>query len=114
MPQYGSLNNMLDARMLPKPDFQVGDGATLLSYSDRHAATIVEINESRTRVVIQMDHAKRVDKNGMSETQVYEYTPNPEAARLVFTLRKDGTFKLSGGLQGVIIGRREEYRDFTR
>ena len=34
-------------------------------------------------VVVQQDHAKRKDNNGMSDCQSYEYTPNPDGKKLL-------------------------------
>ena len=66
-----------------------------------------------SKVVIQGDTAKRIDKNGMSESQEYEYTPNPKSVKQTFTLRKTGEFREVGGSAGLIIGSRDEYYDFS-
>ena len=91
---------------------EVGMGCTILCWTDRHAATVVEVR-SATTIVVQQDHARRVDKNGMSESQKYEYTPNPEATREVFTRRKDGRWKKRGGGYTLMLGERMEYHDFS-
>ena len=95
----------------------VGMGATILMWSDRHAATVVEVSADKKRVVIQRDNAKRTDKNGMSESQTYEFTPDPEARRETYTLRKNGAWVIKGGgLKNggrIKLGARSEYRDFS-
>tara|TARA_R110000824_G_scaffold73492_1_gene187147 strand:+ start:154 stop:567 length:414 start_codon:yes stop_codon:yes gene_type:complete len=56
----------------------VGMGATYNSYSDRHPLTVVNVIKKKNHeiVVCREDNAVRVDKNGMSECQDYEYSPN--------------------------------------
>lgn len=61
------------------PEVKIGMGATLLFWTDREAATVVSYDEKRMIVGVQEDDAKRIDNNGMSESQVYEFTPNPDA-----------------------------------
>ena len=66
----------------------VGMGVTILGWSDRHAATIVEVSPDGKRVGIVRDVATRTDSNGMSESQSYSFTPgtgNPS----FYTLRKN-------------------------
>ena len=72
----GSFMNHLASRaVLGEPAPYVGMGATLLSWSDRHAGTIVETftKNGSLYIKVQEDKAIRVDKNGMSESQSYEY-----------------------------------------
>jgi hypothetical protein len=40
--------------------------------------------------VVQEDDARRIDRNGLSEQQVYEYTPNPNGHRRIFRKMKNG------------------------
>ena len=51
----------------------VGEGATVLHYSDRDAYEVLEANEKAKSCVIQQYRAKRIDGNGMSDSQAYEY-----------------------------------------
>jgi len=51
----------------------VGEGATLLFYSDRHAYEVIEVDEKKKMVVIQRYAPKRTDNLGMSDSQDYEY-----------------------------------------
>lgn len=101
----------------PAVEPQVGQGATVLYWSDRHAGTIIEVSKNKKRVVVQRDKAKRVDANGMSDAQTYEFTPDPEGQTWVFSLRKNGRWAqvgetMSGGLR-LGIGYRSEYYDYT-
>lgn len=51
----------------------VGEGATELLYSDRHAYEVLEVNEKEKSCVIQRYNPKRTDSLGMSDAQSYEY-----------------------------------------
>ena len=51
----------------------VGEGATELMYSDRHAYEVLEVNEAKKSCVIQRYNPKRTDNLGMSDSQDYEY-----------------------------------------
>ena len=51
----------------------VGEGATELMYSDRHAYEVLEVNEAKKTCVIQKYRPKRIDGLGMSDSQTYEY-----------------------------------------
>lgn len=88
---------------------EVGMGATVCHWSDRHAGTIVKV--TATQIHVQGDKAVRIDKNGMSESQQYEYHRNPEAPISVFRKTKRGWRNKSGA--GLLIGSREEYYDYS-
>ena len=51
----------------------VGEGATELMYSDRHAFEVLEVDEKKKTCVIDQYKVKRTDKLGMSDSQDYEY-----------------------------------------
>ncbi len=114
MQVYGGLiNRLMENAKSPEPT--VGMGATECMYSDRHACTIVEVR-SPTTIVVQRDKAKRIDNNGMSESQTYEFTPNPEAPKVVVTKRRNGRWVAKGNKQsspGFMLGERDEYYDFS-
>lgn len=96
----------------------VGGPATLLMFTDRHAFTVVGIEyfksgprKGEVRLIkATQDRAKRIDKNGMSESQEYEYTTNPDAPIKVFRATKKG-FVGDGGR--LVTGHRDEYYDFS-
>jgi hypothetical protein len=88
-------------------------GATYIGWSDRHAYTIIWVSKSGRRCLVQADHAKRTDKNGMSDSQSYEYLPNPEGVQHLISLRKDGSWRIVNDTQKFLIGRREEYHDYS-
>lgn len=109
--EFGSLDNMMEAGVGRDIVPEVGMGATILSWTDRHPATVVEVGEDKKTFVLQQDNAKRTDKEGMSECQSYEYTPNPSAPRKTVRLTPKG-WKIVGGHR-VALGMRERYHDFS-
>lgn len=117
MSQFGSMTNLLYAQG-GHPEPEVGMGATILLFSDRHAATIVEVSDDKRSITVQRDWAHRTDKGGFSETQEYRYEFCPANPCQEFTLRANGRYVLKGEnlRQGrtLLIGKRDEYYDFTR
>ena len=66
--ETGSLvNHLMGRTAAPTPT--IGMGATILGYTDRHAATIVDVSKTGKVVWIRQDKATRIDSNGMSEAQ---------------------------------------------
>jgi hypothetical protein len=119
---YGSVFNYLMAGSKPGAP-EVGMGATILMYSDRHAATIVEVGTNKAgevnKIVVTRDHYRRTDSLGMTDSgQEYEFTPNPDGAKVTYTKRRNGQFIEQGspmrGGGGILIGHRDHYYDFTR
>jgi len=101
----------------------VGMGVTILMWTDRKAATIVEVDRFKSgpkkgqvkTVVIVRDIVTRVDNNGMSDSQTYTYEPDPNGYREHWTIRKDGRFRQSGYVDGntLRIGSRDYYHDYS-
>lgn len=96
---------------------QVGDGATICSYSDRYAGTVISVSASGKKMVVQRDKAIRTDNNGMSDSQQYEYSRDPQGARYEFSLRSNGYWIEVGApmRQGLLcwVGARRAYYDFS-
>lgn len=65
-------------------------GATINYNTDRKPSAVVEVSKSGKRAKIQEDKAKHIDKNEQSESQKYEYSPNPEAPIQTIYLSSDG------------------------
>jgi len=107
---YGSLTNLSMAESKPTVP-KVGDGATLLSWTDRFPATVVWVSPSGKTIHLQEDNAVRKDNYGMSEVQQYEFSPNPEAPIQVARLTKKGWKVLKG--KQVLIGHRSRYYDYS-
>lgn len=127
--ETGSVINHLHSRATigqPKP--AVGMGATLLGWTDRHAATICETvtnGAKLLRIGVRRDIATRTDQNGMSEDQSYTFAYDPQAHVEHFRMGRNGRWesihfnkhtnrwnKRDGGY-GLRIGERDEYHDFT-
>jgi len=123
--ETGSLMNHLYSRMtIGEPEPVVGMGATLLSWTDRNPATIVEVNTKKRYIVVQEDHAVRVDSNGMSEAQEYHFTPNPDANRRIYRKVKSGEWVehqinpetgrlVQSRSAGLRIGERDKFYDYS-
>jgi hypothetical protein len=71
---------------------------------------------------VQEDDAKRIDNNGISESQQYEYTPNPDSPIQYFRNKNDSwesvyfdmdTNRFKKGSGSILIGHREKYYDFS-
>ena len=127
--ETGSLVNHLMSRgTRGQPEPVVGMGATMLSWSDRHPATIIAVEkdkQGRWLITTQADHYDRVDGNGMSESQTYEYSPNPNGFKQLWRFEENrggwravartdkGRLVLTGSGSGLRIGQREKYHDFS-
>jgi hypothetical protein len=121
--ETGSMTNHLYSRaVIGQPTPEVGMGATVLCWTDRHAATIVVVYRDGEIITVQEDHAKFTGPPGMSENQTYSYSPNKNGSTYSFRKDKNGTWsqvslnpdtarwnKVKG--PGLRIGEREEYRD---
>lgn len=120
--QTGSLiNHVLADTGLPK----VGEGATLLAWSDRYPGTVISVDEKKQIVGVQSDLYDRIDNNGLSESQTYVYTRDPKGNIEYFRMnKKTGRWDqvrqnpASGrwvkvNWCGVAFGHRERFYDFT-
>jgi hypothetical protein len=122
--ETGSLvNHVMSTSPIKVP--KIGDGATILSYTDRKPATVIKV-EVKNKVVfvdVQDDDYKRIDNNGMSDSQDYKYTTNTEASISHFRIRNNEIQEirkntetgrwLKVGKGGVFFGKREKYHDFS-
>lgn len=105
--ETASVHNWMMSGVSPiKPE--VGMGATILMWTDRHAGTIIKVTP--TQIHVQEDEFIRVDGNGMSEDQTYQYTANPQGAIHIFRKTKRG---YRSGSIGLLIGHREHYHDYS-
>lgn len=93
---------------------EVGMGATMVVGSDCYPYTIIEVCSPR-QIIVQADQYRRKDKRGpFTEQQEYNYTPNPQAPKQVFTLRKNASWhRLGESMKGcsLFIGHRRAYQD---
>lgn len=86
---------------------RVGDGVTILGWTDRYAGTIIKVTPKM--ITVREDIATRTDSNGLSEAQVYRYEPNPNGRTRTFRLTRDGW--RTKDREGLSIGVRRAYRD---
>jgi hypothetical protein len=91
---------------------EVGMGATEICYSDRHPYTIIEVTNDK-HIVVQEDNYKRIDSNGMSEMQEYEYYANPHGKTHKLRLNKHEQWVETDNPNAFAIGYRREYYDFS-
>lgn len=121
--QTGSLVNHLYSRMTKgEPEPTVGMGVTMLSWTDRDAGTIVEVNMTKRYIAVTVDNKKRIDNNGISESQEYEYASVMDGPRDYYRKDKTGQWRrcyhndngrLVYGTGGLILGHRQSYIDFS-
>lgn len=117
MKVYGSFQNRVLENMTGiKPE--VGMGVTECLWSDRRPYEIIEVVDDRHITVRALDY-KRIDNNGFSDCQEYEYFSNPDRHTERLYKNKNGRWVRRVGTRGVDnssgwhIGRAEYYYDFT-
>src|SRR5688572_24121166 len=91
-------NHILSRATVGQPKPVVGMGATVLCWTDRHAATITKVETRPGKlggvfITVQRDRAKRTDKNGFSESQQYEYAPDPNVPTLTYRRLASGQWQ---------------------
>lgn len=106
--ETGSVINHIYSRVVATEP-TIGMGATILCWTDRHAGTIIKV--TRTQVHVREDTATRADSNGMSESQSYLYTADPQGKVHVFRMTKKGYRNRAGN--GLLVGTRAKYHDYS-
>ncbi len=126
----GSLVNDIYQRSTKgQPEPEVGMPVTFLGYTDRNPGTIVQTFTIGAFRYFQAthDHYQRTDDNGMSEMQTYDYTPRPKAQRYTYrqkhsepdapwrqvNINERGNYVNVNGADGIRLGVREKYHDFS-
>jgi hypothetical protein len=96
---------------------EMGTGATVLGWTDRHAATVIAVSKNGMQITVQQDTATRTDDNGMSESQSYSYEPNPNGFKSRYSLRSNGQWVRVGSSTKngarLCLGIRREYHDYS-
>ena len=114
---YGSINNRIDERVKSEEP-KVGMGVTHYGWSDRYPYEITKVIDDRHLEIRRLDY-KRIDNNGMSECQEYEYFSNENNPIERLYKNKNGRWVRRVGKNGVDnyggwrIGTAEYYYDFT-
>jgi hypothetical protein len=119
------INHLASREIIGQPTPEVGMGATLLLWTDRHAATIVAIHDARPGrwiIEVQTDYAKVVEGSTFDGSARYEYFRDPEGTTKCFRFDSrrgwrrvvwnagTGRWNFRGG-DGLKIGVRDEHRD---
>lgn len=91
----------------------VGMGVTICLWSDRLPATIIKVLSDGKSLVLQEDKANRIDNNGMSECQEYNYELDPNGTIYYASLRKDSTYRLVKSKTKIVLGKREKFHDYS-
>lgn len=68
----GSLTNYLLSGTNGQPKPVVGMGATILSWTDRHPATIVEVSKDYKVIAIQRDNFARIDESKTVQENMFD------------------------------------------
>ncbi len=94
-----------------KTQLVIGLGVTLGVGSDCYPYTLVDFNAKGTVISVSADKYKRTDSNGLSESQEYEYTTDPNAP--VEKLRWSNKFKCyrTAGGSRYHVGHRRAYQN---
>lgn len=81
MKLYGSLDNRLEEGKQYCEVIEVGTGVTEYGWSDRKPYEVTRVINQK-HVFIRPMNYKRIDNNGMSDSQDYEYISNPEGKEI--------------------------------
>jgi hypothetical protein len=104
------INRLMESSTQTTP--VVGMGATLISYSDRAAATVIEVI-NQNLIKVQRDTSTRIDSLGMTDCQTYEYAPNPKGGVEVYRRNKHGKWVSKYSSQSLVLNRRDTYHDYS-
>lgn len=108
----------------PLPSIEEGQtGATICVGSDRIPCTVIEALHGGRVLRVREDLAVRTDDRGMSDSQDYEYHPNPEGAVRTFKVDSAGIYrsailscygrwKMEGSSQ-LLVGERQKFYDYS-
>lgn len=91
----------------------LGMGATIHHFTDKTPATIIDISSNGKTITLQEDSCIRTDNNGFSETQTYDYAPNPNGEIYTASLRKNGNYQIVKSKTIVSLGERRRYYDYS-
>lgn len=107
---YGSLNNRFDEGQMFVKKIEVGTGVTEYGYSDRHPYEVVEVVNQK-HIFIRAMESKRIDNNGMSDCQEYEYIRNTNNPKIELVLRNNVWFKVVEYNKDLFLRRAENIKD---
>ena len=117
--ETGSLMNHMMSNSSKQP--KVGEGATVLGWTDRKAYEVISVSKDCKEVVLQRYSPRRADDRGMTDAQEYIYDTLIESY-LTLRFRYGRWYAKYGGDDGekpvydrihVIFGEKMEYYDFS-
>lgn len=118
------INHVYAAATAGQPDPEVGMGATILSWTDRYAGTVILVDRTASggwRVAVQYDRSVVQPGTGGTGNEVYTYERDPAGRVAHFEYRRGrwvevtlnretGRWNSTRG-HGLVLGRRDSYRD---
>lgn len=121
--ETGSLvNHLMSSRSNTEPN--IGTPATLLSWTDRSAATVTKVFEKNGRLMIEVtdDKSQLFSGSRVDGSATYIYSRDPDGVRRYFRREKNGEWCcvrknedtgrwVKSGRGGILLGRRETYFD---
>ena len=109
--QTGSFFNYLMGNNQSVP--KVGEGATILYWSDRDAYEVLNTSLDGKRVLIDKYREKRTDNLGMSDHQEYAYDELIGAPQWIVYKYNSWRYENTGGKLNIIFGVKQQYYDFS-
>ena len=117
--ETGSLMNHMMSNSSRQP--KVGEGATVLGWTDRKAYEVISVSKDGKEVVLQRYSPRRADDRGMTDAQEYIYDTLIESY-LTLRFRYGRWYEKYEGEEGekpfyckahVIFGEKMEYYDYS-
>ena len=117
--ETGSLMNHMMSNSSRQP--KVGEGATILGWTDRKAYEVISVSNDGKEVVLQRYSPRRADDRGMTDAQEYIYDTLIESY-LTLRFRYGRWYEKYEGEEGekpfycrahVIFGEKMEYYDYS-
>ena len=117
--ETGSLMNHMMSSSSRQP--KVGEGATILGWTDRKAYEVISVSKDGKEVVLQRYSPRRADDRGMTDAQEYIYDTLIESY-LTLRFRYGRWYEKYEGEEGekpfyckahVIFGEKMEYYDYS-
>lgn len=90
---YGCLTNRLEEGKQFVDEIKVGTGVTEYHYSDRTPYEVIEVIDQKHIVIRALDY-RRIDDNGMSDAQNYEYISNENNIKYELVLKNNVWYKV--------------------
>jgi hypothetical protein len=90
---YGCLTNRLEEGKQFVDEIKVGTGVTEYHYSDRKPFEVIDVINQKHIIIRALDYI-RIDNNGMSDAQTYEYISNEKNAKYELVLRNNVWYKV--------------------